>query len=304
MDDTQINKVKSLLEQGRGYTFIAKSLGISVNTIKSFCRRQRLKKNRIALAERTFCENCGREILQIAKQKPKRFCCDKCRNQWWNGHLDQVKRNAYYPKSCPYCKKKFQAYGVKRRKFCSVECYKKFRLQQARGYKIYKEEMRKKKKYKYIQDWQIIDKQKLSCKWLRVIDKLDHEMHLNEHYQNEIRDARFERMLISYDKNPDEKYAINPWDRIFDRKDCVETILFPEQEPENPIVAKVRRFIEEECSEDEKDFIYKYFGQRMKLIEISKLKTGKNGKPPTLAALSKRKRRILDKVANLLGVKR
>lgn len=73
--------------------------------------------------ETTACENYGREIQQIAKQKKKRFCCDKCRNEWWNSHLDQVKRKAVYDFRCPHCGKEFHIYGDSRRKYCSHECY-------------------------------------------------------------------------------------------------------------------------------------------------------------------------------------
>ena len=77
----------------------------------------------ILTGETTACENCGREIQQIAKRKKKRFCCDKCRNEWWNSHLDQVKRKAVYDFRCPCCGKEFHIYGDKRRKYCSHECY-------------------------------------------------------------------------------------------------------------------------------------------------------------------------------------
>ena len=81
---------------GNGYGSIAQSLGISLNTVKSFCRRKAITEKTAVLltGETTCCENCGREIQQVAKRKKKRFCCDKCRNQWCNSHLDQVKRKA------------------------------------------------------------------------------------------------------------------------------------------------------------------------------------------------------------------
>lgn len=106
MTDNQKAQIIKLRAAGNGYGKIAQTLGISLNTVKSFCRRNDIKGNTAIepsvtlTGETTACENCGREIQQIAKQKKKRFCCDKCRNEWWNSHLDQVKRKAVYDFRC------------------------------------------------------------------------------------------------------------------------------------------------------------------------------------------------------------
>ncbi len=129
MTDNQKAQIIKLRAAGYGYGSIAGTLGISPNTVKSFCRRNDINADTAVEAsvtltgETTACENCGREIQQIAKRKKKRFCCDKCRNEWWNSHLDQVKRKAVYNLRCKYCGKEFHIYGDKRRKYCSHECY-------------------------------------------------------------------------------------------------------------------------------------------------------------------------------------
>ena len=129
MTDNQKSQIIKLRAAGNGYGKIAQMLGISLNTVKSFCRRNDINRNTAVepsvtpTGETTYCENCGQEIQQIAKQKKKRFCCDKCRNAWWNAHLDQVKRKAVYDFRCSYCGKDFHIYGDRRRKYCSHECY-------------------------------------------------------------------------------------------------------------------------------------------------------------------------------------
>lgn len=129
MTESQKNQLIQLRAAGNGYGTIAQSLGISPNTVKSFCRRNVVRMKVpvespvLPSGERTFCENCGREIRQIAKQKKKRFCCDACRNKWWNSHLDRVKRKAVYDYKCPHCGMVFHVYGDKRRKYCSRQCY-------------------------------------------------------------------------------------------------------------------------------------------------------------------------------------
>ena len=129
MTDNQKSQIIKLRTAGNGYGKIAQALGISLNTVKSFCRRNDINgasavEPSVQLTgESTCCENCGREIQQIAKRKKKRFCCDKCRNVWWNSHLDRVKRKAVYDFRCLHCGKEFHIYGDKRRKYCSHECY-------------------------------------------------------------------------------------------------------------------------------------------------------------------------------------
>lgn len=129
MTDKQKNQILRLRADGLGYGKVAQELGISVNTVKSFCRRNSagskpVEKSQSKLSgEVTLCENCGTEIQQILKRKKKRFCCDKCRNAWWNRHLDTVKRKSLYTFICPHCGREFTVYGDKRRKYCSHECY-------------------------------------------------------------------------------------------------------------------------------------------------------------------------------------
>ncbi|BAK46681.1 hypothetical protein CXIVA_07140 [Clostridium sp. SY8519] len=134
MTENQKSKIRTLRRKGYGYGRIAKELEIPLNTVKSYCRRNAdeiAEKPKPAVeytGEVTHCENCGREIRQIAKRKRKRFCCDKCRNAWWNSHLDQVKRKKVYYFVCPTCGKEFHLYGDSRRKYCSHECYIKDRF--------------------------------------------------------------------------------------------------------------------------------------------------------------------------------
>ena len=129
MTDNQREQIIKLRAAGNGYGKIAQELGISPNTVKSFCRRNAITEASATesvqkpLGEITYCENCGKTIQQIAKQKKKRFCCDKCRTAWWNAHLDQVKRKAVYDFKCPHCGKEFHVYGDSRRKYCSHDCY-------------------------------------------------------------------------------------------------------------------------------------------------------------------------------------
>lgn len=87
--------IEEYRKNGIGYKQIAKDIGISVNSVKTYCRRNNLcsddLQNRIS---NSVCEQCGKIVVQRKGKKHKRFCSDSCRNKWWNTHLDQVKRKA------------------------------------------------------------------------------------------------------------------------------------------------------------------------------------------------------------------
>ena len=123
MTETEKRRVAELRAAGHGYKSISYKLGISVNTISSFCRRNTLE----TLPEKK-CENCGKPITENKKHKPRRFCSDLCRIKWWNSHLDQVEHKAVYRYTCPTCGEEFQVYGNSKRKYCSHECYIKKRF--------------------------------------------------------------------------------------------------------------------------------------------------------------------------------
>ncbi len=124
MTDEQKQQIIAMRRDGAGYGSIANQLGLSINTVKSFCRRHSLA----APPTDSLCEQCGRPIAQNPGRKRKRFCCDACRNKWWNSHLDLVKRKAVYTFTCLACGKKFTVYGNSHRKFCSHACYIAYRF--------------------------------------------------------------------------------------------------------------------------------------------------------------------------------
>lgn len=120
MTAEQKQQICSMRSQGIGYVKIGEALGISDNTVRSFCRRKALGK---AAKNTISCQQCGKPIKVIPKRKPKRFCSDSCRNAWWNSHLNYVNRRAVYEFTCAYCGESFSAYGNKARKYCSHGCY-------------------------------------------------------------------------------------------------------------------------------------------------------------------------------------
>ena len=106
-------------EKGESYRDIADAMGLSENTVSSFCRRAHLDKP----SQKDICKNCGRQITPGRGNRKREFCSDACRSEWWNSHQDLVKRKAVYNFTCAACGKLFTAYGNSTRKYCSHACY-------------------------------------------------------------------------------------------------------------------------------------------------------------------------------------
>ena len=118
MTDEQKRNIDDLRRQGHGYLKISQMLGISNNTVRSYCSRSQSPKGNAVL-----CPQCGKPVKQTTGHKPRKFCSDACRTAWWNSHLEQVNRKAVYQFVCAGCGKEFSAYGTARRKYCSRDCY-------------------------------------------------------------------------------------------------------------------------------------------------------------------------------------
>ena len=72
MTGEQKQQIIVLRRDGAGYGRIAARLQISINTVKSFCRRHSLATSTAG----AVCEQCGKPIEQSPGRKRKRFCCD------------------------------------------------------------------------------------------------------------------------------------------------------------------------------------------------------------------------------------
>ena len=78
-----MNALTQMRIEGKKPTEIANALGISVNTVKSHIRRHP------EIPDTVFCVNCGAPVRQTEGRKMKKFCCDKCRINWWNHQYRQ-----------------------------------------------------------------------------------------------------------------------------------------------------------------------------------------------------------------------
>ncbi|MGE5417438.1 MAG: sigma factor-like helix-turn-helix DNA-binding protein [Acidobacteriota bacterium] len=126
MTHQEKEKVIKMRQEGFSYSRISTVLGISENTVKSFCRRNNLGNGYTVTGfqkDGVLCRQCSLPLTQTAGVKQKLFCSDKCRMAWWNSHPQAVNRKALYNFLCPICGCEFESYGNKNRKYCSRTCY-------------------------------------------------------------------------------------------------------------------------------------------------------------------------------------
>lgn len=128
MTKERAQQILRLRSQGGSYAAIAKSLDMSVNTIKAHCRRNGLSGNASGSSIR-LCLCCGHPVPKQDKVKRRKFCSDTCRVAWWNKQRDK----AFWPSlrsfACANCGNAFQSATGQNRKYCSHACYIAARFQ-------------------------------------------------------------------------------------------------------------------------------------------------------------------------------
>lgn len=119
MTREQQEEVRSLRAGGAGYKKIATLLGLSVNTVKTFCRRN--DKAQLSeegtVAEGNLCPRCHKEIVQPPGRRRKVFCCDACRVAYW-----RLRAVPKIEKLCAGCGRPMQG-NDPGRKYCGHACY-------------------------------------------------------------------------------------------------------------------------------------------------------------------------------------
>ena len=90
MTTTQLERISELRGQNFSYQFIGEALGLSINTVKSVCRRRGIpahgpRKTKAEKQEAALCKYCHRLLYG---RSDKHFCSANCRRAW---HLENRK---------------------------------------------------------------------------------------------------------------------------------------------------------------------------------------------------------------------
>ena len=126
----ELTKQRIILEMrknGDGYKKIANELGLSRDTVRSYCLRNGLDN------PKNVCKQCNKKIELAQTGRKRLFCSDECRHAWWNHNREMKNRKAIYRIKCQHCKIIFESYGNKNRRYCGRDCYFAERFQEAKA---------------------------------------------------------------------------------------------------------------------------------------------------------------------------
>lgn len=122
MTNEQREMIIAMRHKQLSYTTISKEMGLSVNTVKSFCRRHGMVAEKVK-TDVPRCKNCGGIINNNFCVKPRLFCSDHCKQTWWNKHRHERVSEKIVSHVCRTCGKTFNDYSGANRKYCSQACY-------------------------------------------------------------------------------------------------------------------------------------------------------------------------------------
>ena len=131
MTDFEAAQVKEMRLNGMGYRAIAEALGLSRDIVRNHCNAKGMGGYVAATVENLkeregqggICICCGKEMQQEGTGRPRKFCSEKCRRQWWKTHPQEGNRKAPCTTKCECCGTEFSFYNSRNPKYCSHDCY-------------------------------------------------------------------------------------------------------------------------------------------------------------------------------------
>ena len=90
MTDLQKEKITELRKNGESISSIAEKMNLSVNSVKSFCRRKDVSPMKDG------CKRCGQPLVNTPGHRQKTFCSASCRQKYWreNSSLNWCRRKS------------------------------------------------------------------------------------------------------------------------------------------------------------------------------------------------------------------
>ncbi len=105
-------------EQHMTYRQIGEKLGLSPDTVKTFCRRNTPQEDRTEASASSQCRNCGAPVHPLPGRRERLFCSPACRTAYWRKHNLLGKD----PRYCAGCGALLTG-GSASRKYCGHACY-------------------------------------------------------------------------------------------------------------------------------------------------------------------------------------
>ena len=110
-------------EQHMTYRQIGEKLGLSPDTVKTFCRRNTPQEDRTETSASSQCRNCGAPVHLLPGRRERLFCSPACRTAYWRKHNLLGKD----PRYCAGCGALLTG-GSASRQYCSHACYIRHRF--------------------------------------------------------------------------------------------------------------------------------------------------------------------------------
>ena len=110
-------------EQHMTYRQIGEKLGLSPDTVKTFCRRNGAQTGKTAQSAECRCRNCGAPVHPLPGRRERLFCSPACRTAYWRKH----NLLGGTPRYCAGCDALLTG-GSASRKYCGHACYIRHRF--------------------------------------------------------------------------------------------------------------------------------------------------------------------------------
>ena len=110
-------------EHNMTYREIGEKLGLSPDTVKTFCRRNTPQEDRTEASASSQCRNCGAPVHLLPGRRERLFCSPACRTAYWRKH----NLLGGTPRYCAGCGALLTG-GSASRKYCSHACYIRHRF--------------------------------------------------------------------------------------------------------------------------------------------------------------------------------
>ena len=137
-----------------------------------------------------------------------------------------------------------------------------------------------------------------NAEWVIILDHNDHEVDLQNRYQDENADYEFSDRIVNKKAVDDDMSDTNAWAMIADPKADVFNTLFPEEDEVNLTVQQLEEFMKL-LTEDQINLIYEHFGARKTLKQICDEENVTNGTDKSPQSVGNRKKKILNRLRKL-----
>lgn len=135
-----------------------------------------------------------------------------------------------------------------------------------------------------------------NAEWIIMLDHDDHEVDLQNRYQDENADYGFSNRVANQKAGDDDDMSdTDAWAMIADPKADIFDTLFPEEEEVNQKLQQLKEFMKL-LTEDQRNLIYEHFGARKTLKQICDEENAANGTDKSPHSVGNRKKKILERL--------